>query len=227
MYEKAVHKDGIRRTVMTSTGNSTERYFDKKDLRKLFELAPAGTCEVLDKIQAKHNHEPMGSSGKPTFLTSHPGVVGVSSHDDIYLSAVNNVPDSGEIATPFGGSSANKPPRVLGRAQKVLSKRRIDFSSGGGEKENSPDKIIGSTSETAIDVDMAVEQGNRLLEAEIEALLGKADSLREQGNEVEATSILLDLVENETVKGEQKLLVHQGLAELGRSLGELYNDTTA
>ena len=104
MYEKQVHKDGIRRTVMTSVGNATERYFDKKDLRKLFQLAPSGECEVLAKIQAEHREAPIGSSGKPTFLKSHVGVVGVSSHDGIYApSAIDTV----ETSTPFGGTPGN------------------------------------------------------------------------------------------------------------------------
>jgi len=41
MYEKQVHKDGIRRTVFTED-TSVERYFDKLELRKLFALGAPG-----------------------------------------------------------------------------------------------------------------------------------------------------------------------------------------
>lgn len=34
MYEKQVYKDGIRRTITTTSGCATERFFDEDDLRK-------------------------------------------------------------------------------------------------------------------------------------------------------------------------------------------------
>jgi hypothetical protein len=118
----------------------------------------------------------------------------------------------------------------------VLSKRRIDFSAASGTKENhganiartkstSGDvKATGSTIESAIDIDSTDESEAGLSEAEIETLLDTADRLKEQGQDVGAMSILLDLAKKESVKGEQKLRMHQGLAELGRSLGWLYSD---
>ena len=41
MYEKQLHKDGIRRTVFSKNDN-VERLFDSKGLRKLFTLAEPG-----------------------------------------------------------------------------------------------------------------------------------------------------------------------------------------
>lgn len=224
-----VHKDGIRRAVTTSVGNATERFFDKKDHRRLFELAPAGTCEVLDKIQSTHR-DSLGDSRMPTFLTAHAGVVGVSSHDAVYLATESNVPDGDDISTPFGGaaaSSTKKPLPVIGRSQRVLSKRHIDFSAAGSSKENRLANVAGFTTANAIDVDMADEKGSGLSEAEIETLLATAESLKEKGNDVGAMSILLELAKNENVKGKQKLRMHQGLAELGRQLGWLYNDNAS
>lgn len=236
MYEKQVHKDGIRRAVTTKVGNATERFFDKKDLRRLFELAPIGTCGVLDKIQADHRD---AFGGKPAYLMSHAHVVGVSSHDDIYLSPKTKVADGDESNTPFGGAtpaSSVKSPPLLGRSQRVLAKRRIDFSAASGTKENrkgntartkfpiSDSKATGSTSESAINVDSTVGSESGLSKVEIDTLLDTTDRLREQGQDLGAMSILLDLVKKESVKGEQKLRMHQGLAELGHSLGWLHDD---
>lgn len=235
MYEKQVHKDGIRRAVTTSAGNATKRFFDKKDLRRLFELGKAGTCEVLEKIQA-NQRKGSGSKDKSSYLESHPGVVGVSSHDDIYLVTENSAQE--EIGTPFGGAavSATKSPKVLGKAARVLAKaRRLDYSTAGS-KENHMDNVSattkrgGSTPDNAINVDVNSNTEGDLVptKAEIENLLATVDTLREQGDDISALTILLELLKKKgAVKGQQKLLMHKGLAELGRSFGWLYNDSTS
>jgi hypothetical protein len=236
MYEKQVHKDGIRRAVTTSAGNATERFFDKKDLRRLFELGEAGKCDVLEKIHQANQRKGLGSKSKSSFLKSHPGVVGVSSHDDIYLVTEKSAQE--EIGTPFGGTaiSAAKSPEVLGKAARVLAKgRRLEYSTIDS-KENLTDnasattKRGGSTLDNAINVDVNSDKDGDAVptKAEIETLLATVDTLRERGDDISAMSILVELMKKKSaVKGDQKLQMHKGLAELGRSLGWLYNDNTS
>jgi hypothetical protein len=214
MYEKQVHKDGIRRAVMTSAGNATERYFDQKDLRKLFRLAPAGTCEVLAKLQADHRVT-LGSSGRPTFLESHtPGVVGVSCHDGIYAPS--------EIEKPGGlkcGTPANVP-RVIGRSQKVLSKMQIDFSVAD-KKENFAAGNLPPTSDRKVAA-MPTSKDTERSGTDMGAFLDEVDVLKARGDLVDAMNILVELVENPLLDKKQKLRMHQGLAEMGSKLGWLY-----
>ena len=46
MYEKQIHKDGLRRSVLVEA--NTKRYFSSSDLKRLFTLLPAGGCNVID-----------------------------------------------------------------------------------------------------------------------------------------------------------------------------------
>jgi len=79
MYEKQVHKDGLRRTVF-SMAESVERHYDIKELRSMLRLAPAGECETLKKVRRlgeaeRHKHHD---------LLQHHGVLGMSRHDGFY-----------------------------------------------------------------------------------------------------------------------------------------------
>jgi hypothetical protein len=114
MYEKQVHKDGIRRAVFTED-TTIERHFDKDDLRKLFNLAPPGVCEVMEKVQ-KASKGLQRSWGEYEFALSHRGVVGLSRHDGFYH---NKPAEEDENETAFDGkaSAGNK---VLGRSQRAL-----------------------------------------------------------------------------------------------------------
>lgn len=135
MYEKQVHKDGIRRTILTNGGSATERYFDKTELRRLFELAPAGKCAMLEKVQqvekqsfGNGNKGILGGSGKPSFLESHPSVVGLSSHDLVYTRAVIDVDkDQKECPTPFDGTPSRA--KTIGRSARCLSGNQINFDA--------------------------------------------------------------------------------------------------
>ena len=46
MYEKQVHKDGIKRVVLSSD-SSTARCFDKAELVDLFKVRAIGTCRII------------------------------------------------------------------------------------------------------------------------------------------------------------------------------------
>jgi hypothetical protein len=114
MYEKQVHKDGIRRAVFTED-TTVERHFDKDDLRKLFNLAPPGVCEVMEKVQ-KASQGLQRSWGEYEFALSHRGVVGLSRHDGFYH---NKPAEEDENETAFDGK-ASAVMKVLGRSQRAL-----------------------------------------------------------------------------------------------------------
>ena len=111
MFEKQVHKDGIKRVVLSSN-SATARYFDNSELKELFKLSPDGVSLTLEKFNNKIDNNAAGALAKPSFLTKHPSVVGVASHDVLYSAgeADNNadliLPKSDE--TPFSRSPFQK-----------------------------------------------------------------------------------------------------------------------
>ena len=160
MYEKQVHKDGIRRVVMTSAGNSTKRYFDRNELRRLFSLSEEGKCDVLDRLgQADQcDRVSVESLEHGTLASMHKSIVGISKHDALYAanSVVSLLDDSPRTSSTFEESSGrsawsststtqtnnatadnNFPkPTVMGRSQRALLKKR-----GEVDKENSIFKL--------------------------------------------------------------------------------------
>ena len=84
MYEKQVHKDGIKRVVLSSDSAKVFRYFDNSELKELFKLSPDGVSLTLQKFNEKVDNNAAVASEKPSFLTKHPSVIGVASHDVLY-----------------------------------------------------------------------------------------------------------------------------------------------
>ena len=118
MYEKQVHKDGIRRTLMTSSGCATERHFSQEELRRMFELKGPGVCEMLDKLQSNSDQ-----SGLRSNLTKHKQVIGVTSHDLVY---VNSIVDLTKVeASPFSGT----PHKYRSRTTTELPSKQLTFES--------------------------------------------------------------------------------------------------
>lgn len=134
-------------------------------------------------------------------------------------------PSIGAIAldrrsTPFGGTPSNNF-CVVGRSQKVLSRLQIDFSADSKENDadgNSPPslerKVVAMPREsTESGLSGAMNAG---------ALLDEVYVLKARGDLTDAMSILLELVENPILDREQKIRMHQALAETGHKLGWLY-----
>lgn len=121
MYEKQVHKDGIRRMVFTE-GSNVERYFNRNELRELFKLAPKGVCLLRDKLMAESKQLPSDWSSDE-FSLNLAGVVGVTPHDGFYS---DEKADSGtkEPKTPFGEDVAKK---AKGRTQRILADETNEF----------------------------------------------------------------------------------------------------
>mmetsp|Transcript_13981 Transcript_13981/g.35158 ORF Transcript_13981/g.35158 Transcript_13981/m.35158 type:complete len:510 (-) Transcript_13981:943-2472(-) len=135
-YEKQIHKDGIRRTVLTNTGNATAKYFTKEELRKrVFVLGVEGECEFLDKLEAK------GYIFKKREFPEHShssleGVIGQSSHDIVYSLPDNFYFEEEELLSPSKSPqpfssppvqakwfSTNTEMKVISHSKAVISKK--------------------------------------------------------------------------------------------------------
>ena len=113
-YEKQVHKDGIRRAVLTQDENVT-RYFERHELRDLFKLGEPGVCRVFDRF--KH----MVDIDRYEFVYDLDGVIGITPHDGFYsLKDGENNANKGKGA--FDGPLKQAPPKILGKAQRVMAR---------------------------------------------------------------------------------------------------------
>ena len=108
MYEKQALKDGIRRNITTKSGCATERHFNDKELKRLFELLPDNVCEMLDKIRDASRSNVVGSSGRRSILEKHDQVVGVTSHDMVYNTTVIDVSTEFPEQSPFAGTPSSR-----------------------------------------------------------------------------------------------------------------------
>ena len=223
MYEKQVYKDSIRRTVVTSSGNLTARFFDRQELTQLFKLAPAWECEVLQKLGVVQSTVRSGP------LLSHPGVVGVSSHDNIF--------DNGMEAAcqkedgPFVGTPAKK---LLGRSQRALLgiacatkasnlKSILTISEG---KENRPINVDDNSS---VDDNTNVGNSNAIIDIYTSShvenaelfLLKERELMIDRNDDLETLCLLLDMLETKSLMGVDKINMHKQIANLSHNLGWL------
>ena len=242
MYRKVVHKDGIRQTVIGAGGSATERHFDKDDLRKIFTLGPPGECEMLSMIKRKagSTNNAVGTSGKPSFLESHPCVVGMSSHDKLYTNSVIEIDNEPE--TPFAGTPLRKQSRAMGRAQRALAansntRTKLDFGGIIDEDSPTPNEPIDLFSDRKPLVrisnkDGDGEQGKKRsadpfekksssAALDINIALSDVDAMLKAGCGEDAMSQLLELLESGTFDGPEKLSLHKKIATTATQLGWL------
>jgi len=195
MYEKQVYKDGIRRTVVETSGSNTARYFTPSELSEVFKLGPEGECSFLDKMNTDMENRPeaaIGSSGKPSFLSEHPSVIGITSHDDVYSSKSNesNNPSAAPFATP------QPKQKVVGRSQRVLMKKNVL------QAENQPVPV------DALPTVYTVDSSEQFEALKDEKLLRSLQDC-------------LDVLENDSVQGQEKISLHQKIAKVSHDLGWL------
>lgn len=205
---------------MTNQGIATERFFDKKDLRKLFELAPAGECAMLAKFN--DDISVRGSSGKPTFLISHDGVVGVSSHDEVYTRSVINLDDESGAQTPFGGTPARSH-KIVGRSQRaLLPKSFLNFAEVPNEKENIPSNSFAQPSSPPKKLpQIPGELTYKTLEMEEQSLSLGTKAYTPNVELYDAMDLALTSLSEQRLKGDEKLALLERIARLGRELGWL------
>jgi hypothetical protein len=235
MYEKQVHKDGLAKTVLTKTGSATQRYFDREDLRKLFQLAPEGKCDVLDRLQ-KRGQAPSNSSAGEAFLAPHKGIVGCSSHDGLYSTESlvtlleDEIPKENPFSSPTpklnlwkGGilrkhempenqksNARNKDdrPKVMGRSQRALL--AMQKTSGKASFSSSQHKKENS------DNNVVYEASENPLET-----LRRVDALFASGKKVEALSLVMDVLDDryQALGKDEKMQAHKSAAAIADQLG--------
>ena len=115
VYERQVHKEGINKAIQGGT-DTVERHFSLSELAQVFVLGEAGVAKFMTKVNKEHEDAGIRTDwSRHTFLTSHPGVVGLSRHDALYVGIASSItPEEVENAV---GTNKN-----LGRAQRVMQK---------------------------------------------------------------------------------------------------------
>ncbi|KAL9183089.1 hypothetical protein ACHAXT_004876 [Thalassiosira profunda] len=238
MYEKQVHKEGIKRVVLSSD-SSAARYFDNAELTDLFKLSPEGECAMMEKFREKATNNATGSSGKPSFLTKHPSVVGVASHDVLYASVAVDV----DLTSPKSGSSGETP---FSRSPFQKSGEAAKKPSGGVRVEDLTNQVEDLTIDAPLDgralmplgglnktrqkrEDAKAKREQEKAEAlsdstfSIDAVLIEVDGLIADEMYGKAMEVLLDVVETkmDTLGGEEKLAVHKKVSHTAGQLGRV------
>lgn len=217
VYEKQVHKDGIRRVILGTGGgsSSTERYFQKDELRKLFKLGPRGESTMLDKFNAKSDNDATGASGKKSYLTKHASVVGVASHDVLYSAdALDTDPFSRK---PYELKKKDK--NLLSKSDATVEDLTIPYSP----RFDAVPLGRGRANKAKVNKTEKPQESSESKDCAVAATLDEADELIANGNLDKAMSMLLDVVENENIilPQDQKLATHGKIAQISDSLGWL------
>jgi hypothetical protein len=145
IYEKQIHKDGIRRAVFSAGGGeSVQRYFDNSELGQLFKLGEPGKSEVMDKLQKEAQSTGVEFDLQQfTFVNSLDGTVGLTCHDGVYSTAAE--PEESLLtASPF--ARIGKTQRILhdvGGAEIPLG-RKLQGRSKSGDLSVGTDKSIST-----------------------------------------------------------------------------------
>ena len=170
MYEKQIHKNGIRQEILSS--DSTARYFNKDDLADLFTLGKAGECKTLEKFDKKQLPASTKTGvAKRSFLCRDPNVIGVANHDDLYESDVIRV-DVPATGDPFSKSPFRR--ECLKRRSANLLPVK-DYTGGG------PDKSKTSNMMPLVDTaDSATKTKAQVLDRLLHLIDEKGDELKGQ-----------------------------------------------
>jgi len=280
MYEKQIHKEGLKRAVLTEQGGTNvDRYFNKHELTQLFTLGEVGSCDLMTKFQ-KEGRAIVQDPRKHEFVTFHESVVGLSRHDGIYdddassasdpsSSSVSSKTPSAKTPTPFGGTrssaaatTGDAAAKALGRAQLVLVKENANVvplgrgvgwaaddvstprkirgrssgpneatrtSPGGGGLDVSVETIGTPPADAATDAYAAARKENSAPPSSFDGALSAAASLRANGMPRKSLQLLLNVLDrrygdcndDDSLSGEQKMLLHAQIASVSEELGLL------
>lgn len=228
-----MHKDGIRRAVVTNMGSSLARYFDRHDLKQIFKLNQVGQCDFLDRLGEKGR-----TRGSDVF---HKGVLGISSHDALYTENVGVSreqngcqAEASSQENPFSspskaisltshevsGSNATKGGRqVLGKSQRVLNK-------GGMTKENVliPLRKLGEKTNIVPSSDVKSQRKetstNEGMKYDIKEVFIRADRFIADGRLEYAMEILMDAMDNlyGDLEMSLKMQLHERMSSIAYEL---------
>jgi len=235
-YEKQIHKDGIRRAILTNTGNNTAKYFTKEELRKkVFVLGDEGECEFLDKLEMRGFAYDTRKNPDHSYC-SQKGVVGQSSHDIVYslpenfyfdelIKSPSHQPFS-SLPTAAKWFTKKDQPKVMGRSQKVFSKKN-DYFEDKENKEKNGNITAGKIkylSEKPDDRSPTISNTpsyNSLISLKKNIL--RIEGLHRSGNSEQAVGLLMELLDNKVWKLSKanSLKVHELMASITDELGWL------
>lgn len=234
-YEKQIHKDGIRRTILTNTGNNTAKYFTKEELRKkVFLLGEEGECEFLDKLQ-KRGFSYDEKKNPDHSYSSHKGVIGQSSHDivyslpeNFYLEELIQSPTNQPFSSPpieAQWITKKSEPKIMGRSLAVLSDKTNYFDKKENKEKNGSsntekNKFVDGESNHKLRI-----SGNSRSSTLLEKTLSKTNILRRSGKKEQAVSLLMDLLDGEsgTLNRHNLSKVHDRMVVITNELGWLAN----
>ena len=219
MYEKQVHKNGIKKVVLSNAG-ATARYFDHAELKDLFKLAPDGVSATLEKFTNKSDNNAVESSGKPSFLTKHPMVIGVASHDVLYSTVEVDLDDD----SPFSRLPYQKTKAMKGVTP--LSNLVEDLTLDDSPDTSPALKPLGGLNKTRQKIEDAKAERNANKadhSSHVGHTLRRTDLLIENQKYAEAMEILLSSVERDfaAMTGDEKLAIHSKIAHVSSVLGWL------
>lgn len=228
MYEKQVHKDGIKRVVL-SGDRSTARYFDQSELADLFKLSPEGECSMLEKFKAKMNNSGAGSSGKPSFLSKHESVIGVASHDVLYSGVAVDVDltssNKKSEETPFSRSPFQKVKTTKKTMETIeIEDLTLELDSTHIGNVAKPLGGLNQTRQKREDAKAKRSEAENTLpdpSGSVEVAFSKIDEFTKEQKHAEAMAKLLDLVETQmdSINGDEKLALHKQMAHVAALLG--------
>lgn len=159
MYEKQVHKDGIKNNIVTKMGNGTARYFGKYELGQVFRLNEPGECDFLKRLRDK---KLMTGNGNKGFLPVD--IVGTSFHEMLYTEATTEFapeedpesddeqadsPQQNPFASPVKGKSVIAPcnyPKV----QQFEGREKLEAGTPGKDFEKTSERKNRRTSGRAL-----------------------------------------------------------------------------
>jgi hypothetical protein len=240
MYEKQVHKDGIRRAVMTSAGSATTRYFDKDGLKKLFTLGPKGNCEFLERL--KERGLASAADMSKSTIGSHLDIIGVSSHDVLYdsnalITITDNAVRDDRNENPFSIAYQAPPPTHYEKSQAASTTTRKSTNAMGRSQRALLREGRKAKPKTTKNVE--VEKGNHRPNSasahrEIKkveqkninifiATMNRVDTLVNVGDRVSGMEVLMNLLEDKfgQLKKDEKAAVHQRIASIAHDLNWL------
>lgn len=220
---------------MTASGCATERHFSSKDLRRLFELMPAGVCEMLNKVHNNVQLDAKGSSGKRSVLEAHEKVVGVSSHDMVYNKSVVDISGEERYAktteSPFAGT-----PQKKVRNKRLSSDVRNDAVPLGngrtqnrdnGKENTKPPLPFNLTKEVNERPSPIMKERTNNIEFQLEknAKKGFSDIMKDvdgltRSEKIEESLLpLFSLLKSHDLLKSEKMMVHQKIASRVSYLG--------
>lgn len=198
-----------------------ERHYNRHDLRQLFKLGDAGTCDFLDRLL-----EANGRTGGENSGVAHRGIIGISSHDMMYDDELNASAMDSKGAepkeNPFSSPTKNLKLReatvvaedpvqirpIIGKSQRVLQK----YSVG---TRNVDEKI-------PLKREVAKQQQRLVIKnQEFDSLINKCDRLVTLGRLEDAMEDMMNGFDScyENFDKQQKMKLHSKIASVASQLG--------